>query len=69
MKKLRVDGWCEETQTAFEYNSCYYHGHTCITKRANLPAAAELAKRAEKTKAKHAYIRNVLSITLEVMQE
>ena len=31
MKKLRVDGWCEETQTAFECDRCYFHGHACIT--------------------------------------
>ena len=69
MKKLRIDGWCEETQTAFEYDGCYYHGHTCVTKWANLPAVAELTERVEKTKAKHAYICDVLGITLEVMQE
>ena len=26
MKKLRVDGWCEEKQTVFEYDGCYLHG-------------------------------------------
>ena len=50
MKKLCVDEWCEETQTAFEYDGRYYHGHACITKRANFPAATELEKRAEKQK-------------------
>ena len=69
MKKLRVYGWCEETKTALEYDGCYYHGHTCITNRANLPAVAELAERAENTKAQNSYIRDVLGITLEVMQE
>ena len=56
IKNLLVDGWCEEKQTAFEYDDgWYYYGYICISKQVNLPAAAELAKRAEKTKAKHAY--------------
>ena len=69
MKKLRVDRWCEETQTVLEYDSCFYQGHDCITKRSNLPDADELAERDVKTKAKHTYIRDMLSTTLEVMQE
>ena len=41
MKKLRVDEWCQETYTVFEYDGCYYHGHNCIIKH---------AERAEKQK-------------------
>ena len=60
MKKLRVDGWCEETKTAFEYSGWYYQRHAYITNRANLPVEAELAERAEKTKPKHVYICDIL---------
>lgn len=26
---LPVDGYCEETRTAFQFNGCYWHGHPC----------------------------------------
>jgi G:T-mismatch repair DNA endonuclease (very short patch repair protein) len=24
---VRVDGYCEETNTVFEFHGCFYHGH------------------------------------------
>ena len=42
MQKRHVDGWCEDTQTAFEYDSCYCHRHDCISNWANLTPAAEV---------------------------
>ena len=29
IENYKVDGFCEETQTVFEYNGCYHHGHDC----------------------------------------
>jgi hypothetical protein len=27
---IRVNGLCEETCTIYEFNGCYWHGHTCM---------------------------------------
>ncbi|MCP4120074.1 MAG: hypothetical protein GY737_32690, partial [Desulfobacteraceae bacterium] len=27
--KYRVDGYCADTNTIFEYHGCYWHGHAC----------------------------------------
>ena len=27
--KLPVDGWCSQTNTAYQFHGCYYHGHPC----------------------------------------
>ena len=28
-----VDGYCEETNTVYEFNGCYHHGHQCYLTR------------------------------------
>jgi hypothetical protein len=35
---IRVDGLCEETRTVYEFNGCYWHGHTYMTFRETLTA-------------------------------
>jgi G:T-mismatch repair DNA endonuclease (very short patch repair protein) len=30
---IHVDGLCEETRTVYEFNGCYWHGHTCMAFR------------------------------------
>jgi hypothetical protein len=29
LPRLSVDGYCPETKKVYEFNGCYYHGHTC----------------------------------------
>ena len=29
-QKLKVDGYCDQTKTAFEFGGCYYHGCKCV---------------------------------------
>jgi G:T-mismatch repair DNA endonuclease (very short patch repair protein) len=48
---IRVDGFCEETRTVYEFNGCHWHGHTCMPFR-DLPMACgggTLAERYEQT--------------------
>jgi G:T-mismatch repair DNA endonuclease (very short patch repair protein)/uncharacterized Zn-finger protein len=48
---IRVDGLCEETRIVYEFNSCHWHGHTCMRFR-DLPTACgdgSLAERYEQT--------------------
>ena len=55
-----VDGWDPTTQTCYEYNGCYFHGHSCNAKYHN-------ATLWERTITKEADLRklgyNVVSIT------
>jgi hypothetical protein len=29
LSNLSVDGFCAETKTMYEFNGCYWHGHSC----------------------------------------
>ena len=33
MPGIGVDGLCEETRTMYEFNGCYWHGHTFMPVR------------------------------------
>jgi G:T-mismatch repair DNA endonuclease (very short patch repair protein) len=30
LPELRVDGYCEETRTVYEFVGCYWHRHMCL---------------------------------------
>ncbi len=32
-RQLPVDGWCQETQTAYQFQGCWWHGHDCHLNR------------------------------------
>jgi G:T-mismatch repair DNA endonuclease (very short patch repair protein) len=53
LPNFSVDGFCEETNTVYEFNGCYWHGHPCQPVR-DTPAMAgdTLAERYEKTMAR-----------------
>jgi len=51
LPNISVDGLCEETRTVFEFNGCYFHGHTCVPFR-DFPIACgggTVAERYEQT--------------------
>jgi G:T-mismatch repair DNA endonuclease (very short patch repair protein) len=48
-----VDGFCAETKIVYEFNCCYWHGHTYQPFRDILTVAGDkLAERYEKTMAR-----------------
>ena len=60
-RKLPVDGFHAETQTAYQFHGCYWHGHDCalnpgkeFNERRNEPTAELL----EETRANSDYIQN-----------
>ena len=72
-KRLKVDGYSHETETAFEFDGCYYHGCKCV-KRPKLKTDEEVTafkklmkERHENTVEKHAYLRKFCK--LEIMKE
>lgn len=59
---MKVDGFCDETKQIFEFQGCYYHGHTCITAKRNSPlvedATDTLDARYKRTLSKNARLKN-----------
>ena len=31
--QLLVDGWCAQTNTVYQFHSCYWHGHNCMQEK------------------------------------
>ena len=73
-RKRRVDGYSETTNTAFEFDGCYYHGCSCVV-RPGLTVPAEIdafnklmtERRKSTEKKKHKYLRNIGNLV--VMKE
>jgi G:T-mismatch repair DNA endonuclease (very short patch repair protein) len=57
LPNFSVDGYFSETKTVYEFNGCYWHGHSCQPFR-DTPTAADdtLAERYERTMARLAKI-------------
>jgi G:T-mismatch repair DNA endonuclease (very short patch repair protein) len=69
LSNFSVDGFCAETKTVYEFNGCYWHGHTCQPFRDTPTIAGDtLAERYEKTMARLANIK-VAGYQFEVQWE
>jgi G:T-mismatch repair DNA endonuclease (very short patch repair protein) len=50
LPNFSADGYCTETKTVYEFNGCYWHGHSCQPFRYTPTAAGDtLAERYERT--------------------
>ena len=59
-RRLPVDGFCKETNTVYEFQGCYFHGHPCSLnegKTNNDLNGKSLQELYQKTKAKIEYIQ------------
>ena len=60
---LPVDGWCSETNTAYQFHGCFFHGHSCTGKEVNAingkPMTQLLAERPERTPPSHQILNDV----------
>ena len=59
-RKLPVDGFCQETNTVFQFQGCYYHGHNCHLNKTdyNQVRKAGFETLRQETERNSAYIRN-----------
>jgi hypothetical protein len=64
-QKLKVDGYSELTDTAFEFDGCFYHGCTCKDHKGY---EKKMKERRDKTAEKHRYLRQACN-ELIVMKE
>ena len=60
-RKLSVDGFHAQTQTVYQFNGCYWHGHDCALnhgKDFNEKRKKSMAELREETQANTEYIRS-----------
>ena len=59
-----LDGWCEETDTGYEYYGCYFHGHSCyLTKNMDVKLKKTRYERTlEREKILKKEIKNLVTI-------
>jgi G:T-mismatch repair DNA endonuclease (very short patch repair protein) len=49
-KPIRADGWCAETDTAYQFEGCYWHGHAnCTINAATIASKSDESERATYT--------------------
>ena len=66
-KQLPVDGYHSGTNTAFEYDGCWWHGHSCLP--CHPRQEQERLKRAQNTREKKAYLESLPGVTLVSKRE
>ena len=68
-KQLTVDGYHAETNTAFEYDGCWWHGHSCALNRWSPDHEQERLKRAKNNEDKKDYLESLPGMTLVTKRE
>ena len=71
-KRVRVDGWCAETLTAYQFQGCLFHGHECqitaglTVNPLNGKSLDDLSRKTEETTA---YLRTEVGVTVVEVRE
>jgi G:T-mismatch repair DNA endonuclease (very short patch repair protein) len=65
---LPVDGFCQETNTIYQFHGCFWHGHGCCPAAAKEYKGVTAASRLRETKLKETYLR-ALGYNLETVWE
>ena len=60
--KLLVDGWCSETNTAYQYHGCFFHGHPCTRQEVNAVYGKPMAELLAETRKNTAYLRHFVKV-------
>ena len=60
--KLPVDGWCSETNTAYQFHGCFYHGHPCLGLETNAVNGKPMAQLLAETRKNTAYLRHFVKV-------
>ena len=59
---LPADGWCSQTNTAYQYHGCYYHGHPCTRQEVNAVNGKPMTQLLVETRKNTAYIRHFVKV-------
>ena len=60
--KHRVDGWCSETKTAYQFQGCFFHGCPCTQAEVNSVNGKTMAELLVETQKTTAYLRHFLKV-------
>ena len=60
--KHRVDGWCSETKTAYQFQGCFFHGCSCNREEVNAVNGKPMAQLLAETRKTTAYLRHFVTV-------
>ena len=60
--KLPVDGWCSETNTAYQFHGCFYQGHPYLGLETNAVNGKPMAQLLDETRKNTAYLRHFVKV-------
>ena len=60
--KHRVDGWCSETKTAYQFQGCFFHGCPCTREEVNAVNGKPMAQLLAETRKTTAYLRHFVKV-------
>ena len=60
--KHRVDGWCSETKTAYQFHGCFFHGCPCTREEVNSVNGKPMAQLLDETRKTTAYLRHFVKV-------
>ena len=60
--KHRVDGWCSETKTAYQFQGCFFHGCPCIQAEVNSVNGKTMAELLVETRKTTAHLRHFVKV-------
>ena len=60
--KLPVDGWCSETNTAYQFHGCFYHGHPCLGLETNAVNGKPMTRLLAETRKNTAYLCHFVKV-------
>ena len=60
--KRLVDGWCSETNTAYQFPCCLFHGCPCTRKEVNAVNGKPMAQLLAETRKNTAYLRHFVKV-------
>ena len=60
--KHRVDGWCSETKTAYQFQGCFFRGCSCNREEVNAVNGKPMAQLLTETRKTTAYLRHFVPV-------
>ena len=60
--KHRVDGWCSETKTAYQFQGCFFHGCSCNREEVNSVNGKTMTELLVETRKTTAYLRHFVKV-------
>ena len=60
--KHRVDGWCSETKTAYQFHGCFFHGCPCTREEVNSVNGKPMTQQLDETRKTTANLRQFVKV-------